>query len=278
MPKTYIVAPNFSIVPTALCLGDVIETPLSPELVPLNRLERLDIPPQDLYEVDKKNAFGLTRKALLSGRFGIWAQLLGFLGLPISMDAGLFVERNSTDIINVETLETHEFIATDHYIQDVVARGSVQAFLEASEYKAKLFMVTGLKIARNASLNQEASRNAEVAFGPSTEGLGIDLKPALEFLAQRTNGMSFKSSTDFILAFRVREIRVKIDPATKELTTKHSLSVKGATMLGDEPNIRTPEISSINLGEELRPSDFGPQAEFGADEQEAWVIPDMADE
>jgi len=56
----------------ALFLGDIIRNPLGPELVPLNRADRIKIPPAGLVlPVDIKKNLNATRKALMSGRFGI---------------------------------------------------------------------------------------------------------------------------------------------------------------------------------------------------------------
>lgn len=275
MSKTYIVAPNFSMGPTSLQLGDVIEEPLSSELVPLNRLERIVIPERDICDIDTKTSFSLTRKALLSGRLGVWAQFLGFLGLPIGANAGVFMERNSTDIINVEALETHRFIATDSYLKTVMESGSIGAFLKASGYDTNLYMITGLKIARNASLNREASRNAGATLGPSAEGSGITLSPALELISQRTNGMAFESSTDFILAFQVRKVKFKVNQNQK-MEIKHKSFGKGATMLDGGLDHQEVEGYSATFLEEASTADFGDQIKLDENDQEEWIIPDIS--
>lgn len=107
MTKTYIIAPNFSTQPDALRLGDILKDPLGGDLDPLNGECRVDIDPKHLNAVSIDSSFSVTRKALLSGRFGLWSTFLATIGLPVGVDVGLFLGRNSTDIIKADILDAH---------------------------------------------------------------------------------------------------------------------------------------------------------------------------
>jgi hypothetical protein len=229
----------------ALFLGDIIRNPLGPELVPLNRVDRIKIPSADLVlPVDIKKNFKATRKALLSGRFGIWVTLLATLGLPLGVEIGLFLERNSEDVISVSELETLEFIATDDFVNKSMKLKSIEAYLEGCrDPPPPLYMVTGLKIVRGASAKSEATAKAEASFGANVPV--ADVKNILEFTKSRTAGESFDGSTPFVLAFRARKILYK------KGKFEHTLFLKGASMMDGSHVIKESEVEVNGLGEDV---------------------------
>ena len=119
----------------ALHLGDIVRDPLSSELRILNRSDRLVVPKRDLVlPVDVKTGFSKKRKDLLSGRFGIWATLLASMGLPLGgIDIGLFLERKSDGVIKASRLETHEFEATDDFVDKSMHLLSMEAYLKSCQ-------------------------------------------------------------------------------------------------------------------------------------------------
>ncbi|KAL2670056.1 hypothetical protein Neosp_014937 [[Neocosmospora] mangrovei] len=218
-------APNFSMPANSLQLGDIVVNPLDLELVPLNRKTRLKVPDDDLSPVGIVEKFSATRQKLLSGRFGLWTTFLASLGIPVSADLGLFLERNSKDVINAGELHTHEFIATDEYIGDVLKQDVIKMYLEDFNYHKSLYMITGLKIARGASVHLDDSVKIDAKLGITLPEAVADVRPVIQIIRNRTDGISFTSKTDFILAFRVRKV---IYAGGK---VRHELSLKGTSML-----------------------------------------------
>lgn len=113
MVKTYIPTPDFSTAPPPdgpLKLGHVLKS-LKPGdfLAPLNRKGGQAVVPidaEDLMPVDVKLGWRTSRKELLSGDFGIWAQLASVFGVGI--DGGVELERGRDDIMSVDRLETYK--------------------------------------------------------------------------------------------------------------------------------------------------------------------------
>jgi hypothetical protein len=260
MAKTYIVAPNYTTRPPpsndgdpvpgpssgALFLGDIISLPLGPELDPLNRTDRIAVPPADLVlPVDIKTGFTMTRKNLLSGRFGIWATLLAILGLPLGVEMGVFLERNSEDVISASELETREFVATNDFVDKSMKLGSIQAYLAGcGDRQPPLYMVTGLKIVRGASANSEVSAKLEASMAANAPAANVKM---LEFTKSRTVGEAFDGSTSFVLAFRARKILYK------KGKFEHTLSQRGASMMdGSQVTIES-KVEFVGLGEEVLP-------------------------
>ncbi|KAK0716014.1 hypothetical protein B0H67DRAFT_489990, partial [Lasiosphaeris hirsuta] len=197
------------------------------ELIPLDRKCRHLIDEADILPVSNLAGFSSTRQTLLSGRFGLWTTFLAVLGLPAGIDLGLFLERNFNDVIKAGDLETHDFVATDDYVSQVLEKPDVKAYLGGRKYRVSVSMVTGLKIAKGASVSLEQGNQADVSAsitGP--EGV-VDAKPLIQFVYNRTGGISFDSSTDFVLVFRVRRITF----SGSEKYPKHKLLLRGTSMI-----------------------------------------------
>lgn len=119
MVKTYIPTPNFSTAPPPdgpLKLGHVLKS-LKPGdfLAPLNRKGAKAIVPidtEDLMPVDVKFGWRTSRKELLSGDFGIWAQLASVFGIGI--EGGVELERETDDMLTVDRLETYT-VRVEHW-------------------------------------------------------------------------------------------------------------------------------------------------------------------
>ncbi|KAK4675341.1 hypothetical protein QC764_503510 [Podospora pseudoanserina] len=245
--KTYILAPNFTTSPSSLRLGDILPDPLSPDLIPLNRKSRLPINPDDLLPPTTVTSFSSTRKDLLTGRFGLWTTLLAGLNLPMGADLGLFLERGSNDVIQVPELETGEFVATEEYIQRVSEQDDVKGYLTERRYRAPVYIVTGVKIARGASVSLERTREVDARVGVSgLEGVA-EVKPLLQIGRNRLQGVAFDTASEFVLAFQVRRIKFARG------RVQHELSLKGTSMLGDErEDVQEWKVESVDdfVGEE----------------------------
>lgn len=232
--NTYIVAPSFSISPESMQLGDIVVNPFGPELVPINRKCRHPIDAEDLIEPGIITGFSSTRKKLISGRFGLWKTFLALVGLPIGAELGLIFERGSTDLIKAGTLETYEFIATDEYVGEVLNKPNVKSYLEGRQYRVPVYMVTGLKIAKGGSVSLGQKTEAGTSGGLDRPTNVTGMEPIIQFVRNRTQSDTFDSSTDFILAFRIRRITFTMGQP------KHELSLKKTSMMDGEDTIERP--------------------------------------
>jgi hypothetical protein len=271
--KTYIVAPAFTLSPQSLKLGDLLVDPLSPELEPLNRKCRVPIDDSDKKETAIWKEFSSTRGELLSGRFGLWTSFLALLGVPLSVDLGLFLERNSKDVISAPELQTEEFSITGEYVDKVLSKTAVKAYLERREYKVPVYMVRGVKVAKGgAKVNVEADStvDAKAGVGPGAGGT----KPMLELVRKRSAGISFVASTDFILGFSVHKIVFKGGKVKERvLSTVGASMYDGGKKVGsDWENIRPVREGDVSLWPETENVQV-------VDETEGltWLVPDPDD-
>ncbi|KAH6972975.1 hypothetical protein BKA56DRAFT_734724 [Ilyonectria sp. MPI-CAGE-AT-0026] len=246
MTKTYIVAPNFSMKPGTLRLGDILKDPLGGDLDPLNGECRVRIDPEHLNPVSIDDGFSATRKELLSGRFGFWSTFLATIGLPVGVDDDLFLEGNSTDIIKADILETHTFRVTKRYVNKVVKSPNVDAYLEIRKYEKPIYMVTGLKITKGASVNVGRDTTPDVNIEPHGP---VNVHPSFQCIRKRTENISFNSEEPFILAFRVQRINFVDKKATRKRSVTGSPMLDGSGEPSGEPR---PIQEDDNSDEEVK--------------------------
>ncbi|KAM4054453.1 hypothetical protein HRG_005299 [Hirsutella rhossiliensis] len=233
--KTYIVSPTFTISSQALRLGDVLVKPLAATLDPVNRKCRVDIECSDLCDVAVWRDFSATRSDLVRGRLGLWTSCLALLGLPVSVDAGVFLELGAHDVVAAPELQTHEFVVTDEYVARVMAQDPVKAYLRRRGWRVPVYMVSGVKIAKGGAKvvvgNGPATVGGEVSVGDGPgAGWATAVKPFLRVARDRASGVSFDAQTDFVLGFRVEKIVFGHHDVERR-----GLSTVGATMYdGDE--------------------------------------------
>lgn len=227
--RTYFIAPNFDIYPPPdgpVELGQIIPAPDDPTFEPINRRDQ--IPAPDVFPTSFKNGFSITSQRLLSGELGFWAQVAASIGLNFSLGFG----KSADQEIAVEKLETISFNPTRSYVERVLELPEVKQFVNTSGYKVPVYMVTGLKIARGASLRTGSEQSFH---GTAALEMPVDtarVGPEARFSRTNVDQQSFEGSSDFILAFRVQRIRFqKVGPDTHIRDVK--TYTKGAKMLGD---------------------------------------------
>jgi hypothetical protein len=270
MAKTYILLPNMTTPPPPqgpLHLGHIVRNPSDPEVIPLNRKDRIAIPEAEIPPPDIKDGFTSTRGQLRSGSVGVWAQLLGTIGL----DASAGVEHTNDEVIHVSWLETVVFDPDIEYVRQAVNSTSVKAFLEASKFALPVFIVTGLKIARGASTGSTAIRAscAKLGLSAPVPGSGVSIGAAIDATKQRYEGTSFEGSTDFILAFRVRRVRCKKGQLEQKIYTK------GASMMDGDDDGSKGNVEILGLDEETDLSEIDPYSQLNTveDGESRWLVP-----
>ncbi|KAL2208341.1 hypothetical protein CC79DRAFT_1331533 [Sarocladium strictum] len=213
-----------------LQLGDVLVDPFGAEWRPVNRHSRTVIDSDHIETCSKFNGFRETRENLLQGRLGVMASLLAALNLGADINISLYWQSKSHEMIEVKTLETHTFDATDGYIKKLLVSRGVRDHLEKYP-KDNLYLVSGLKVAKGAkqSIDQSKAAGTDIAAGAASKDIA-DVK-ALKLAWKRCNRRGFKTASDFVMAVQLR--RVKLD--NKGELVDHYLSLRKATMEDGTP-------------------------------------------
>ncbi|SMR52952.1 unnamed protein product [Zymoseptoria tritici ST99CH_1E4] len=257
MKKTYFISPNFDIAPPPdgpLKLGHIIPRPDESDIEPLN-VDSYIAAPASLPPM-LKTGFSSSRSKLLAGELGIWAQVMATIGVHAS--AGF--DCSSDDEINVGEVETQTFQPSLDYVTRSVAGLDVAAFLEQTRYKAPVYMITGLKIARGASMRSSSSRSINASGGVDLPMEGARVGPSGKLTHRRAEHGSFEDSSDFVLAFRIQRVRFRVKDGVPEIRDRATY-VKGAKMLGDDDETpqgpEAPEVLGLQDEADELPEEVG---------------------
>jgi hypothetical protein len=266
---TYHVTPHFNIAATGgpLQLGTVVKDLF--ELAPLNKKEadRVPIPDDEIYPPTAQTGFCATRSQLLSGQFGVWAKALGLSSVGGKASAG--GERSNDETFTCESVVTKYFDPTDEWVARCLAAKPVDDYIVGSGYKKEVYLITGLKVAKNLSFDSEAVRKAKAEGKAEASVPQAPLESGVEgnVTKEKSQTLGFQSN-DIVVGFRVRKYRYKKKSLfSKERKPEGKSFVKGAEMLDDKAG---PSQKKLDQFEEVLITEEVP-AQEEAEKQEGHV-------
>ena len=208
MKKTYFLAPNLDYPPSSnISLGRIWTDPSDPGTCinpdgPLPFPSNMQV--QHGHKTEWRNKTGGQHKGLIA----IWARFLQVVG--IDAEASITWHNSKGDTYEFKTLDT-EFIdpTMEYYTQSVLAP-SVAEYIVETKFKKSIYMITGVKIARGADVEQARSKEAgthlKVGVDGTTAGSPVAAGPEVTISSSKTETTSSKGSSDFVFAYRLREI------------------------------------------------------------------------
>lgn len=242
MPKEYIQAPTFDLVPPPngpLKLGHILDDPTEPRY-PLNED---DLKPPDESAVHTHSARGIsaTRSQLKEAKFSFWAKLTDLV--PASLQASEGRQNDSTDTFTIESIETIYFLPSKKYLEAALQSTDVRRFLEASRWGATAYIITGLKVARGASITthklREKTNAGEASLSLHTASAPVGIGSSAEHSVKVEDTTEIDQLDDFVLGYQLRKI-----PYKKGKPVRHEAYNVGATF-DSEP------VKSVNDDVEL---------------------------
>lgn len=213
---TYLLAPQFIFKPETgpIALGSLIADPFRPHRV----LTSIDEPAltseyprvEKVPEYDSK----FSRDSSRNASFGVWAQFLQTASAKIHAS-------HSTDALaqfTMDALETVYFV-TDPMQEEIAARikvPRVQAAIKSGQLLGRrqpVYMVTGLKIAKNFSVVKERGVHREGGIGAGVPiptpagdiGIGADLEGGVS----KRERDEWRAGVDIVFAYQLLKIEVK---------------------------------------------------------------------
>ncbi|UPK97481.1 hypothetical protein LCI18_008416 [Fusarium solani-melongenae] len=138
------------------------------------------------------------------GSVGVWAKFLQVVGVTAQAN---FNWNNADDMAHTfERLDTYSIEPTPEYLQASIETVAGDAIKKGE----RLYMITGVKVARGAVGTIFSSRTvgARGRVGASGASQGVDAEggPYLDASRNEYSGVSYGESSDFVFAYRVREI------------------------------------------------------------------------
>lgn len=208
---TYIPCPNWDIPATStiVTLGSLIRDPKKPE----SRISRSVPPPipASSIQTGTKTDWHTTSTELLSGKFGIWAQCLQIVGL--GGDLSFNALKSSLEDHKFEFLETKYILPDDELIAQGLKDRFVQGYLEVGEWRKPVYLITGIKTARGASVKSSAPReiggSGKAGVDLTAVGAPVTLGPEAGIEKRRERSVAYAGSTDYIFAYQLKRIRAR---------------------------------------------------------------------
>jgi hypothetical protein len=208
---SYIPAPNWDIPAdsSVVVLGRMIKDPKNPESqIPKSNV--VSIAPSDIQLGDKED-WHTTSTQFRSGKIGVWAKCLQIVGL--GGDLSFSKLKSSLEDHKFGRLETKYFLP-DEYLKKALEDPFVQGYLEVNSGRKPVYMITGIKIARGASVSTEKKKDIGV------DGkLGVDLTalaatpvsfgPEGKLERNDRRKIEYSKSTDYIFAYRLTRLKLK---------------------------------------------------------------------
>lgn len=226
----------------SLSLGQILIKPFEPSL-PLIPDSPLHIP-ETAIERSHQVSVDLATSTSVSSGFNIWANVAL---LPVQPELGANRSKSNDVSWHFERLDTEIMVPRLLDVQAAMSKEEVIAQINRNkfDFKKRLYMVTGIRIARGAKLSQQMSRAVR---GDAKIGVDLTVSSTARVSAgageswenTKSTGYSFDGATDFIYAYRVCEIHygkdVFVQPFSKgdtfgvDLNDEEGLSEDGDNM------------------------------------------------
>jgi hypothetical protein len=283
MKPTYHLPPNFSTPPPPkgpFHLGTVVRNfERREQMRPLNRNAegRLPIPKDEIY-LDHKSGFEATRAKLKSGTLGLWAQFIGVNG--IGAEASISTERGDNDMYKFASVDTEYFFPSPSYVSQCMELSDVQDYLKGYNYKQPVYLITGLKVTKSASVRMEkltkVLAKAEVGLN-NPGGTNIQAGPRVEGTLENSLEFAFTESSDIVVGIQCLKLYYKTSWLGNEKKLKEEHYTSGATFVDDEGYKQQQRSDNYII---VSPEDYNlpgyvcqSQISNEGSKEEIWIVP-----
>ncbi|KAF2025167.1 hypothetical protein EK21DRAFT_117095 [Setomelanomma holmii] len=240
----YFIAPTWDFPPNGpIVLGSIISSLKTP-----HRRLALCLPGDNDVLSSSKTGVSLSKDKLSSGGVTVLTTFLaGLLGLGV--DVGAEWKKSDAKSFTFDRIDTTHFIPTEEYVTRCIENKAVRRFLETSRYRKSVYIITGVKVVSGAKGATTKSRGTEGMLGVQADGtilsggmVPVGGGPELSRGRETKAAVSWEGSTDFVLAYKLSEVRVR---KSGELKQERDY-LKGA-LLGDAPNEDEPEALAVEV-------------------------------
>ena len=211
--RFYFFAPLDSNVGGPISLGSIIEAPRFADQ-PLNE-SPIPIDDSKILKPPARTDYHLKTGRTVGGNIGLWAEFLGPI-LGASGNASFDAKKTEEKDVSCDLLETRWFRPTLDYIKESIADPEVKNWLTQNRAwfgHTKIFMITGIKIAHNASFAykviKEKGTNFHFGLDGTNSGVPVKAGPEANLRDDNSRDESFKIVEPFVMAYRMNEIKIK---------------------------------------------------------------------
>ncbi|KAJ5100791.1 hypothetical protein N7456_006843 [Penicillium angulare] len=165
------------------------------------------IPAEYIRDFGERKNVNVEIESKLDTAFAAWGKLNG---APVAAKAHAEINRETTRKWMLKKLESETFLPELEYVEKILKAGDVPAATKWWKLQHRIFLVTGVRIARGASVSITDLRQSSAGVDggvdglswniPAQSGLSTDVKREIKH-AERA-----EESSDFIFAYRLHEI------------------------------------------------------------------------
>ncbi|KAL2155998.1 hypothetical protein VTH82DRAFT_742 [Thermothelomyces myriococcoides] len=281
---TYHLAQNYTTLPPPdgpLDLGTIVADLQS--FFPINQGGSRTTIPHDQKYIDIKEGVTAHVKSTSNGEARFLARFLsGFIGSNTDISR----RRIEEHAFKIAQLETVYFYPSASYIRQCLDLADVQEYLDMANHRVPIYLITGLKIARGATVSTERGRENALTAGADVHMLSVGpnngeagIHTAVSTASETVS--SFEKPADFVLGIQVLKLfykRVSLFSQPSLVTKRVN---KNAVLLGDDDSFSEEEMEKEeNLDDEetfiiaeIDGSDAkGVAAVNTGEEDEVWLI------
>ncbi len=204
--KSYLLSPSWGLKPSEVALGSVIASVKFPE----RPLSRTELPAEIDTEIHTEEAKNCSGKVNNGNKWSI-GLFATFIHCVTPGGEASYSSRSSSEIeYSCDSMETRRFTASPEFIAKAAADPAVKSHLKVGGMAAKVFVVTGVKIANGVTITttEEAGRDATIHVGvevPATQTT-VGLRATLNPTKYRTHTKTIEGPSVF--AFQVVKLLV----------------------------------------------------------------------
>ncbi|OCK93839.1 uncharacterized protein K441DRAFT_660582 [Cenococcum geophilum 1.58] len=268
--KTYFLVPGWDFPVGSIQLGAVITDPAFPhralnedDLVPIDT----KIHPSDKYD------FSSTIDKSRSNKFGLWAQFLQIFGLGGELSVAF--DKGAIDKYSFKHMHTEWFLPSAAFAKACVKVPNVADFLEQTEYKKPVYVITGLKTVEGASVTTAKSKGrglkAKLGFDGTPPAVPITVSPEAEHQNNESETDGFENSSAIVFAFQLSKVASK-EGGQNVSVKEHTKGALYGVREKKKVDLETEVAASVKLeGREIVPV-----VDEDGEEVCNCVLPDMA--
>lgn len=206
--KTYFLVPGWDFPIGSIQLGSIIANPSFPHR---SFIENDAISIDTKVHLSDKYDFSTTLDKSKSNKFGLWAQFLQIFGL--GAEASVSFDKGSIDTYAFEHMQTSWFLPSRSFVTACVKNTNVVDFLEQTNFRKPLYIITGLKMVEGASVTTVNNKGrriyAQLGFDGTPAAVPVTVGPEVERNIEESEIASFKNSSPVIFAFQLTAVRCK---------------------------------------------------------------------
>ncbi|KAF4616193.1 hypothetical protein G7Y89_g15213 [Cudoniella acicularis] len=209
MGKTYFLVASHDTPPSGpIALGSIITSPRTPDVSLNSASIAQSLPINETSILDWSHMMSSSYK----GKVGIWAKFLQSFGF--GGDVSVEWDNSESAVYRFDQLITRTITPDITYTRSAFEQPTVQEHIRHSRFRANVYMIIGVKIARGADIaiskirSKGMSLNIGVDLTPIT-GVPLQLGPDVHSTTKEKAQTSFQQPNDFVFAYRLKEIVYK---------------------------------------------------------------------